>query len=77
MGVARQVSDPTLLFLDEPTSGLDSTTSRDIMRTLQGVAALGVTVITVLHQPRYMPYQPLITLRLRPRVTQPAVPTKA
>lgn len=29
------VSDPTLLFLDEPTSGLDSTTSRDIMRTLQ------------------------------------------
>ena len=111
------VSDPTLLFLDEPTSGLDSTTSRDIMRTLQvsrvasvsdtlnlkkgrsrtsglaltlpkvwplgvfvscpprplmcgdslvrvtcpnpypktkqGVASLGVTVITVLHQPRY------------------------
>lgn len=44
---------PLALFADEPTSGLDSTSALQVATTLQGVAALGVTVVAVLHQPRY------------------------
>ena len=44
---------PTILFLDEPTSGLDSTSSQEVCEALQRIAALGITVVTVIHQPRY------------------------
>jgi len=48
------VADPTVLFLDEPTSGLDSTSSLQVLKALKQVATqTGVTIITVLHQPRY------------------------
>ena len=47
------VSDPTLLFLDEPTSGLDSTTSMSICGALRQIASLGLTIVAVIHQPRY------------------------
>ena len=49
----EMVADPTVLFLDEPTSGLDSTSSMEVCECLQRVASLGLTVITVIHQPRY------------------------
>jgi len=48
------VSQPKLLFADEPTSGLDSTTSHDVVSSLNDAAAhLGTTVIAVIHQPRF------------------------
>lgn len=44
---------PLAIFADEPTSGLDSTAALKVVATLKKIASLGVTVITVLHQPRY------------------------
>ena len=49
----EMVADPTVLFLDEPTSGLDSTSSMEVCDALGKIASLGVTVVTVIHQPRY------------------------
>jgi ABC-type multidrug transport system ATPase subunit len=43
---------PMAIFLDEPTSGLDATSASSIMRTLQALARLGITVIVIIHQPR-------------------------
>ncbi|KXJ88854.1 hypothetical protein Micbo1qcDRAFT_166302 [Microdochium bolleyi] len=43
---------PMAIFLDEPTSGLDATAASSIMRTLKALAALGMTVIVIIHQPR-------------------------
>ena len=52
------VADPTVLFLDEPTSGLDSTSSLTVLRALKRVAAEGgLTIVTVLHQPRFEIFQ--------------------
>ena len=47
------VSDPTLLFLDEPTSGLDSSSSLSICSALRKISSLGLTIVSVIHQPRY------------------------
>eukprot|EP01123_Difflugia_compressa_P012693 TRINITY_DN5542_c0_g1_i1.p1 TRINITY_DN5542_c0_g1~~TRINITY_DN5542_c0_g1_i1.p1 ORF type:complete len:1022 (+),score=141.02 TRINITY_DN5542_c0_g1_i1:292-3066(+) len=47
------VANPTVLFLDEPTSGLDSTSSLELAKILRTIAELGLTVVTVIHQPRY------------------------
>ena len=44
---------PTILMLDEPTSGLDATTALDIVRSLQKLTEIGMTVVMVVHQPRY------------------------
>jgi ABC-type multidrug transport system ATPase subunit len=46
------VADPYVLFLDEPTSGLDSASSKEVCQALQLIAQSGITVITVIHQPR-------------------------
>lgn len=43
---------PQALMLDEPTSGLDATSSLSLMRLLKALSQLGVTVITIIHQPR-------------------------
>ncbi|ATY64290.1 ABC transporter [Cordyceps militaris] len=43
---------PMAIFLDEPTSGLDSTAASSIMGTLKALARLGISVITIIHQPR-------------------------
>lgn len=44
---------PAAIFLDEPTSGLDSTAALEVCRTLRAIADLGLTVVAVIHQPRY------------------------
>jgi ABC-type multidrug transport system ATPase subunit len=43
---------PMAIFLDEPTSGLDATAASSIMKTLQALARLGISVIVIIHQPR-------------------------
>jgi ABC-type multidrug transport system ATPase subunit len=47
------VAYPRVLFLDEPTSGLDSSTSLQVARCLAKLKALGITIVCVIHQPRY------------------------
>lgn len=49
----EMVALPAILFLDEPTSGLDSSSSMTVCASLRDVASVGVTVIAVIHQPRY------------------------
>jgi ABC-type multidrug transport system ATPase subunit len=49
----EMVADPVVLFLDEPTSGLDSTSSEVVLGALKDMTGLGLTVITVIHQPRF------------------------
>merc|ERR1711988_275571 len=44
---------PTVLMLDEPTSGLDATTAQSIIQSLKHLTKIGMTVIMVVHQPRY------------------------
>ncbi len=51
------VAKPSFLCLDEPTSGLDSVTSLTLVQTLKELAKQGVTVIAVLHQPKYDIFQ--------------------
>lgn len=43
---------PMAIFLDEPTSGLDATSAASIMRLLWAISRLGVTTISIIHQPR-------------------------
>ena len=43
---------PMALFLDEPTSGLDATSSLSVMKLLKALSHLGVTIVTIIHQPR-------------------------
>ena len=44
---------PMALSFDEPTSGLDSTSVSSIIMTLKALSRLGITVVTIIHQPRH------------------------
>lgn len=44
---------PSLLFMDEPTSGLDSTASQDLLQFCRSLTDCGMTIVAVVHQPRY------------------------
>ncbi|KAJ3047500.1 hypothetical protein HK097_011489 [Rhizophlyctis rosea] len=44
---------PLALFLDEPTSGLDSTAALSVARILHSISRLNLTIVAVVHQPRY------------------------
>lgn len=47
------MANPSLLFLDEPTSGLDTTSAMLVMKGLRTlVQRKGVTICSVIHQPR-------------------------
>ena len=50
---------PMALFLDEPTSGLDATSASSIMSILRAVSSLGITVVTIIHQPRHEIFEAL------------------
>ena len=48
---------PVSIFLDEPTSGLDSTSALEICDILKQIANLGLTVVSIIHQPRIEIFQ--------------------
>lgn len=51
---AALLHQPSLLLLDEPTANLDFTSEEQIMEAVRALAAEGVTVIYVGHQPELM-----------------------
>jgi ABC-type multidrug transport system ATPase subunit len=52
------VANPRVLFLDEPTSGLDSTSSQEVLIALKKFATEeDMTIVTVIHQPRFEIYK--------------------
>ena len=55
---------PMALFLDEPTSGLDATSALSVITTLKALSRLGITVITIIHQPRQEIFEALDSLIL-------------
>ena len=55
---------PMSIFLDEPTSGLDATSAVSMMRTLQAIARLGLSIIVIIHQPRMEIFEMLDSLIL-------------
>ncbi len=55
---------PMALFLDEPTSGLDATAAASIMKTLKALTRLGMTIVTIIHQPRQEIFDSLDSLVL-------------
>ena len=48
---------PSVLFLDEPTSGLDSASVTVVCGSLAKLTDSGMTVVSVIHQPRYSVYE--------------------
>jgi ABC-2 type transport system ATP-binding protein len=43
------IGDPELLFLDEPTTGFDPTARRDAWNMIEGLRALGTTILLTTH----------------------------
>lgn len=48
---------PMALVLDEPTSGLDAASALAIMKLLKAICRQGVTVVCIIHQPRFEIFQ--------------------
>jgi len=47
---------PAILFMDEPTSGLDGAATIELARCLGQLRLSGLTIICVIHQPRFAVY---------------------
>ena len=47
------VAMPSIIFMDEPTSGLDGTATLELAQCLIKLRETGLTIICVIHQPRY------------------------
>jgi ABC-type multidrug transport system ATPase subunit len=52
------------LFLDEPTSELDASSASAVMRTLKAISRIGITIVTIIHQPRRETFESLDNLLL-------------
>merc|ERR1719277_611333 len=44
---------PRILFMDEPTSGLDGAAALQLARCISKLGSAGITVVCVIHQPRF------------------------
>lgn len=44
-------SEPSVLILDEPSVGLDAVSKQDLYEVIDAIAAAGVTVVTITHDP--------------------------
>ncbi len=55
VNIAMEIAHmPSLLIMDEPTSGLDATGSQNLIEFCKELAhSLNITIISVIHQPRY------------------------
>ena len=59
------MAKPSILFLDEPTSGLDSSSAMVVMSSLNNlVKSQGMTVCSVIHQPRQQIFEQFDSLIL-------------
>jgi ABC-type multidrug transport system ATPase subunit len=47
------VAMPSIMFMDEPTSGLDGTATLELAQCLLKLKETGLTIVCVIHQPRY------------------------
>lgn len=52
----EMVGLPSVLVMDEPTSGLDATMTWEFLKVCKDLTELGLTVLCVIHQPRYTAY---------------------
>jgi len=48
---------PAIIFMDEPTSGLDGAATVQLARCLHRLRESGLTIVCVIHQPRYAVFQ--------------------
>jgi len=48
---------PAVIFMDEPTSGLDGAATVQLAKCLQRLRQSGLTIVCVIHQPRYAVFQ--------------------
>lgn len=58
------VAMPSIIFMDEPTSGLDGTATLELAQCLVKLRESGLTIVCVIHQPRYTVFRTFTHLLL-------------